>query len=311
MGVDDHLTMGLKGNGMELSTGSARGHRRWIDFARELGREFLEDNVLDGAAVLAFFFVLAVFPAAIFVLSLLPSLSVPHLHKALVDLLGQVLPGQAADLFNGTIRYGSGGKRGLLTFGLIFTLWSGSAGVYALMEQLNMIRNVTEQRPFWKMRGLAILLLLFYAGLGVAALSLVIFGGMVQTWMASLIGWSEGLRVFFATGRWMILAAAMLLGIAVAYGVGQSRKTKFRCISAGNVVAGILIAAASVGFRLYVAKFGNYSATYGSLAAVIVLMLWMYLAGIALLMGCEINTIVQRHRGGTCEPTGKDKTFSG
>ena len=114
-----------------------------------------ETNILDGAAVLAFFFVLAIFPATIFILSLLPSLSIPHLQQAILDLLHQILPEQAASLFEGTIRYAtSSGKGGLLTFGLIFTLWSGSTGVYAIMEQLNAICDVTERRSFWKARGI-------------------------------------------------------------------------------------------------------------------------------------------------------------
>ena len=254
--------------------------------------------MLDGAAVLAFFFVLAVFPAAIFILSLLPSLSIPHLQEALVDLLRQILPDQSANLFNGTVQYvAAGGKKGLLTFGLIFALWSGSSGVYAVMERLHAIRDVTEQRPFWKVRGIAILLLLFFVLLAVVSLSVVIWGGAVQTWLASLIGWSQPLRVFFATLRWIILAATMLFAIAVMSRVGLGGNTSFRYISAGNVVAAVLIALASVGFRFYVTKFGNYSATYGSLAAIVILMLWMYLAGIALLVGCEINTILRRHAG--------------
>jgi membrane protein len=271
--------------------------RRWIDFAKRLWRAFQDDNILDGAAVLAFFFVLAIFPAAIFVLSLLPSLSIPHLQQAILDLLHQVLPEQAASLFAGTIGYAtSEEKGGLLTFGLIFTLWSGSTGVYAIMEQLNAICDVTGKRSFWKARAIAILLTLFFVLLAIGALSLVIFGGAVQSWIASLIGWSRPLRIFFETLRWIILAAALLFALAVAYRYGPEGKTRFRFISPGNVAAAVLIALASIAFRLYVSKFGNYSATYGSLAAIIVLMLWMYLAGIALLVGWEINKLWQPHK---------------
>jgi membrane protein len=274
-------------------------HRRWIDFARVLWREIQDDNIVDGAAVLAFFFLLAVFPAAIFLLSLLPSLSIPHLQQAIMDLLQQVLPEQSANLFEETIRYAaSGGKGGLLTFGLIFTLWSGSSGVYAISEQLNGICDVTEGRPFWKARGISILMTVFFAVLTIGTLSLVIFGGAIQSWVASIIGWSQPLRVFFATMRWIILAAALLLALAVAYRFGPTENAKFRFLSPGNVVAAFLIAAASVGFRFYVSKFGNYGATYGSLAAIIVLMLWMYLAGIALLVGYEINKVLHPHKSG-------------
>jgi membrane protein len=278
-----------------------------MDFARELWCEIQDDHVLDGAAVLAFFFVLAIFPAAIFVLSLISSFPIPHLHQALLDLLRQTLPAQSADLFNETVqRVGSGGKGGVVLGGLLFALWSGSTGVYALMEQLTTIRDQTESRPFWKVRGIAIALMLFFVALAIISLSSVIFAGVVQTWVASLIGWSHALRVFFATLRWIILAAATFLGIAVAYWLGPAEKGRFQYLSPGSVVAAILIALGSVGFRLYVARFGNYNATYGNVAAIIILMLWMYLAGIALLVGCEINTILYRHKSKSSTATTAD-----
>lgn len=268
-----------------------------MNFARKLWRQIEDDKVLDGAAVLAFFFVLAVFPATIFVLSLLPSLSIPHLQQAMLELLHQVLPEQSANLFEVTVRYvASEGKEELLTFGLIFTLWSGSTGVYAIMEQLNVVHDVKDRRPFWKARGTAIFLMLFFVVLAIGALSLVIFGGVVQSWAASKIGWSRPLLLFFAILRWVILAAALLLALAVAYRYGPDANVKFRYISPGNVVAVMLIVLASIGFRFYVSEFGSYSATYGNLAAMIILMLWMYMAGIALLVGCEIDTILQRHK---------------
>ena len=266
-----------------------------MDFAKQLLREVLDDNVLDGAAVLAFFFLLAVFPAAIFVLSILPSLSIPHLQQALVDLSYQVLPEQSASLFEVTVRYVAGeGKTWLTAFGLVLSLWSASSGAAAVMDQLNTIHDVKESRPFWKARGTAILLMLFLVFLGIVALSLVIFGGVIQSWVASMIGWSAALRLFFATLRWVILAAALLLALAVAFRFGPDADVRFRYISPGNVTAAVLIVLASIGFRFYVKEFGNYSATYGNLAAVIILMLWMYLAGIAVLVGGETDRILEK-----------------
>ena len=276
---------------------STPSQTRWFDFAKSLWREIDDDNVLDGAAVLAFYFLLAIFPAAIFVLSLLPYLAIPHLQQAILDLLHQVLPTQSADIFEATVQYvASGGMGGLLTFGLIFALWSGSTGVYAIIEQLNVIWDATDRRPFWKARGIAILLMLFFAVLTIGSLSLVIFGGAIQSWMAYLIGWSRPLLFFFATLRWIILAAALLLALAVAYWFGPEGNAKFRFISPGNVSAALLIALVSIGFRIYVSKFANYNAIYGNLASMIVLMLWMYLAGMALLIGGEINKILHRHQ---------------
>lgn len=267
--------------------------RPWIDLARALWREIQRHNLIDGAAVLAFYFLLAVFPAAIFVLSLLPYLAIPHLQQAILDLLRQVLPQQSANLFEATIRLVSAdGRNGLLTFGLIFALWSGSSGVYAILEQLNAIWDVTDRRPFWQSRGIAILLMIFFAALTIGSLSLVIFAGAVQSWLVSIIGRTWLLLLFFATLRWIILAAALLLALAVAYWLGPEGKSGFRFISPGNVSAVILTALASIGFQLYVLKFGNYDATYGNLASMIVLMLWMYMAGIALLVGAAINKIL-------------------
>ena len=267
--------------------------RGWIDFARELWREIEDDHVLNGAAALAYFLLLAIFPAAIFVLSLLPYLSIPHLEQALSDLLYQVLPDQSATLLEETVRYVASHKSGgLLTFGVVFTLWSASSGVYAIMEQLNMAYQAKDRRPFWKARGTAILLMLLLVVLVIGSLSLVIFGGVVQSWLASFIGWSRPLLIFFATLRWIIIAALLLLGLAVIYRFGPDANVKFRFISPGNLVGATLIALASIGSRFYVSNFGNYSGTYGSLGAVIILMLWLYLTGIALLVGCEINVIM-------------------
>lgn len=261
----------------------------------------MDDDVLNGAAALAFFLLLAIFPAAIFALSLLPYLHVPHLQQAILDLLHQVLPAQSANLFEEPVRQVASQKSGgLLTFGLLVTLWSASTGIYAVMEQFNRVYDVKESRPFWKARGTAILLMMFFVVMALVALSLVIFGGVVQSWVASRIGWSQPLLVFFATLRWIIFLAALLLGLALMYRFGPDVRLKFRFVSSGSVVASTLIALGSIGFRLYVSVFANYSATYGSLAAMIILLLWLYVASLALLVGCEIDAI--RHPAQSSPP---------
>lgn len=265
-------------------------------------REIEDDHILNGAATLAYYFLLAIFPAAIFILSVLPYLSIPHLQQAILDLFRQVLPEQSAELFEGTIRHvASERTEGLLTFGLIFTLWSASTGVHAIMEQLNVVYGVKERRGFWKVRGTAILLMVLFVLLAIGFMSLVIFGGVVQSWLGSIIGWSRPLLVFFATLRWIIIAVGLLLALALTYRLGPDVNLKFQFISPGNVIAATVIALASIGFRFYVSKFGDYSATYGNLAAMIILMLWMYMAGLALLVGCEINTILQQNKSGQTE----------
>lgn len=297
-GYDAVMKSGFEGrvdqNPKGMSSGSSTSFRwRLGNFTGELWREIQKDKVLDGAAVLAYYFLLAVFPAVIVVLSLLPYLAVPHLQQAILDLLHQILPEQSASLFEGTIRYvTSEGRGGLLTFGLAFTLWSASTGIHAIMEQLNIVCAVKERRPLWKARGTAILLIVFFVLLAIGVLSLVILGGAIQSWLASTIGWSRPLLIFFATIRWIIIAVGLLLALAVTYRLGPDVNASFHFISPGSVVAAALIALASIGFRFYVAWFGNYSATYGNLAAMIILMLWMYMAGLAVLVGCEVNAIL-------------------
>jgi membrane protein len=268
--------------------------RKWlIDFSKRVWHEIQEDRVFTGAAALAYFLLLAVFPGAIFVLSLLPYLPIPHMQQAIMDLLHQILPAQSATLFAETVRnIVSDRKGGLLTFGFVFTLWSASTGMYAIVQQLNVAYDVTERRPFWKVQGTALVLMLLFVLLVIGSLSLVIFGGVVQSWLASSIGWSAPLLVFFATLRWIVIGVALLLALAIIYRFGPDVSAKFRLVSPGNVVAAILIAVISIGVQFYVLKFGkNYSATYGSLGAVIILMLWLYLAGVAILIGGEINKI--------------------
>lgn len=272
---------------------------RWTDFIRHLWQSIEDDQVFNGAAAMAYFLLLAVFPAAILVLSMVPYLHIPHLQQALMDLLQQVLPPEAAALLDQTLMQVLSKKAGgLLTFGAVFTIWSASTGMYAVMQQLNMAYEVKERRPFWKVQGTAILLTAIFIGLVIGSFSLVIFGGVVQSWVASLLGWSHPLRIFFATVRWIIIAAALLLGIALIYRFGPDVNSKFRYFSPGGIAGAVLAAIASIGFRIYVFFFGSYNATYGSLGATIILMLWLYLVGIALLVGGEINSILQPSNSG-------------
>jgi membrane protein len=234
----------------------------------------------------------------ILLLSTLPYLNVPHLQEAILDLLSQVLPSQSATLLDQTVsQIVSQKPEGLLTLGAAFTIWSASAGIYAAMQQLNVAYEVKERRAFWKVRGISILLMAVFVLLAIASFSLIDFGGVVQSWVASIIGWRRPLLIFFATLRWIIIAAALLLGIAVIYRFGPDVSAKFRYLSPGSVAGAVFIAVASIAFRYYV-LFDNYSATYGSVGAIIILMLWLYLVGIALLVGGEIDSILRPHNSG-------------
>lgn len=270
-----------------------------LEWAKEIWHEIEDDNIFNGAAALAYYLMLAIFPMAIFLLSLLPYLPIPNLQQAIMDLLHQVLPQNAAELFQGIVENVTSEKRGgLLTFGILFTIWSASSGLYAVMQQLNITYDVKEERPFWKTRGTAVVLLLLFTILIIGAFTLVILGGLIQNWLSGLFGRNEIILIFFALLRWIIVAGFLVLGFACIYYFGPDVEQRFRFITPGSVIGMILLMLASLGFRFYISNFGNYGATYGSIGAVIILMLWLYIAGFVILVGSEINAIWEHHTPG-------------
>jgi membrane protein len=184
----------------------------------------------------------------------------------------------------------------------VFALWSASSGIYAVMEQLNTTYDVKEARPYWKTRAIALFLLLLFSLLIVGAFALVVFGGVIQDWIAGSYGSNALLLTFFAALRWIIIAVFLLLGFELIYYFGPNVEQRFRFASPGSFFGMILLALVSHGFRFYIARFSNYDATYGSLGAVIILLVWLYIAGLVLLIGSEINALIKH-----TIPEGKSK----
>jgi len=272
-------------------------------FVTDLYSEIEDDNVFNGAAALAYYWMLAIFPLTIFLLSLLPFLPIPNLKDAIMDLLGQALPREAATLFTDVVsEVTSNTSGGLLSFGLLFTLWSASSGLYAIMQQLNITYDVKEGRSFWRVRGVALLLTVMFLVMIVGAFALVVFGGVVQDWLASFMGQSSLLLGFFAALRWIIIIGLILMGFAIIYYFGPDVEQKFQFITPGSIIGSALLIAASVGFSFYVSNFSDYTATYGSIGAVIILLLWLYLAGLVILLGSEVNALLEHYN-----PAGKNK----
>jgi membrane protein len=267
------------------------------ELLRQLIHEIREDQVFNGAAALAFYTMLALFPGAIFLLSLLPYLPIPHLRHAIFELMFEILPPSAAELFTGTVtRIMSDRNGGLLSFGLVFAVWSASSGLDAVMQQLNVVYGVTDRRSFIRTRATALLLMLLFIGLLIVTFALVIFGGELQDAISDVLGWSTPVRAFFALFRWVVIAFALLAAFAIVYRLAPDVKRPFQLFSAGNLFAtgGFLLA--SFGFRSYVDNLASYDTTYGSLGAVIVLLLWLFIIGAVILIGGELNDLIERAR---------------
>jgi membrane protein len=253
-----------------------------------------DDHVFNGAAALAFYSLFSFFPAMIFLLTVIPYLPINNLHQAIMEFLAQVMPSQVTKQLEGIIAEITLNKRsGLLSIGAILTLWSASSGVYALMEQLDMTYEVKEQRPFWKARGIAILLTMLLGVMVLVSFALIVLGGVLQNYLANYLGETDVMVRVFQVFRWVVILALMMLSFAVAYYFGPDVKQKFKFITPGATFGVVVLIGATLIFRYYVENFGNYAATYGSLGAVIVLMLLLYIGGLVILVGSSINAMIE------------------
>ncbi len=272
--------------------GSLFTKRFWLDLYAEIN----DDNVFNGAAALGFYLTLAIFPALIVMMAVIPYLPIEDVDQAIMDLLGQALPDESAAMVEGIVVEVTQEQRGgLLSFGLLATLWAASAGIYAIMQQLNITYDVKEERNFVVARATAIVLSIVVGALIIGAFSLVVLGGVIEDWLGDTLGYSEALVIAFRVFRWIVIALALLLVFAVLYRFAPNVEQRFAFITPGSVLGVVLLIVASLGFSIYIENFGDYDATYGSIGAVIILMLWLYILGLVLLVGSEINALTEHY----------------
>jgi membrane protein len=270
---------------------------RAIDYVKRVYANAQRDDIFNGAAALGFYLTLAIFPIMIFLMALVPYLPIADVGEAMMNFLRQVLPPSAMSMFADVLREVTSERRGgLLSFGIIAALWSASTGMYAVMQQLNDAYEVEEKRPFLRARATAVALTILFGTLVLGAFSLVVLGGMIERFLGDHFGFSEALLLFFRVFRWVIIVLALLLAISLVYYLGPNRRHPFKFLSRGTVLASVLLLAASYGFSLYTSNFNNYSAVYGSIGAVIILMMWLYIVGLVILLGAEVNAALERDR---------------
>ncbi len=278
--------------------------RSWKTFFGDLWREMNEDDIFNGAAAVAYYFTLAIFPAMIFLLSLLPYLPIENMQGMVMGFLDQILPGDTATMLRDTVQGVVSTKReGLLSIGALLTVWAASSGVYGLMQQLDITYDVKEARPFWKSRLTAFLLVISFGVLTVAALTLIMGGDAFERWLAATdLNWNNLLSAAYGVVRWVFVAFALSLAFSIVYYFGPDVQQKFRFVTPGSALAVVVLLGASLLFKAYVKNFGNYNATYGGIGAVIVLMLWLNILGLVALVGSEVNALLEHY-----SPEGKLK----
>jgi membrane protein len=262
-------------------------------FAKRVWREIQKDDVFGRAAQLSYYFLLALFPLLIFLTSLIGIIvgSVTAIRQNLFNYLAQVMPPSAFQLIDSTMlevsKASSGSK---ISFGILAALWAASNGMGAITQALNVAYDVKETRPWWKQRLTAIGLTILLSVLIITALIIVLYGGKIADSVAANYALGSVFTWTWKIAQWPIVFGFMLLGFALIYYFAPDvRDQKWIWLTPGAVLGVLLWLLVSFGFRLYLHFFDSYSNTYGSLGAVIILMLWLYLTGAAVLIGGEVN----------------------
>lgn len=274
--------------------------RSWLYVLRKTVREFGDDQCTDLAAALTYYSVLALFPAAIALLSLVGLVGQgPQTVDTLLGILRDVGASGAADTLEPTLNELSRSQSAGIGFvvGLAAALWSASGFVGAFGRGMNRIYEVDEGRPVWKLRPWMLVVTLVTIVLtGLVALGLVLTGPAAQA-VGDAVGLGDAALTAWNIAKWPVLLAVVVLIVALLYyATPNVKQPRFRWISVGALVAIVVWVLASAAFGFYVANFASYNRTYGSLAGVVIFLLWLWLTNLALLFGAELDAELERGR---------------
>ena len=267
-----------------------------------------EDDIMTTAAALAYYFFFSIFPLLLFVLALTSVLPIRGLEAWLLENGKQSLPGEAYTLVERTVRSLLGTRRsGFLSLGAALALWGASAAFSALMNGLNRAYRVRDPRPWWKARLYAIALTVALSVFMITAFVLTVFGGHLVTLIGRHLGPAAEIAALVV--RWTVTVGAVVLVVAAIYYACPAIPREWHWVTPGAVLFALGFAGSSAAFSYYVGKFASYDKTYGSLGAVIILLFWMYILAFFLLLGGELNALLEvgtrpaKRRGEDVPPT--------
>lgn len=264
-------------------------------FLRVVFDKCYDDDVLGHGAQLAFYFLFALFPMLIFLAALLGYLPIPRLLEQLLSYVSEVLPPMALTLVAQTLTEVTRRQRSeLLSFGFVATIWAASSGLHALIFSLNVAYGIKAMRPWWKDRCLALVLTFVFSGLIVSALAIVFFGGNLGRLLADTYHLGRSFRSGWQLLQWPLVVLFVWFGLELMYFAAPNQRRPWKWLTPGAVFALVAWLAISFAFRLYVTRVSNYTLTYGSLGSVMALMFWLYLTSIVILIGGEINGVLER-----------------
>ena len=267
----------------------------WREVAKHTIREISDDHCLGLAAQLAFYFLLALFPALLFVVALIGYLPVEHALAELLQAVGTVAPQELVELLRQQLQQiARGNEASLLTLGVVGAIWSSSAAMVAIIDALNHAYDVAEWRPWWKRRLVAIGLTICLAVFTLISLGLILVGPDAASLAVGWLGLSPLVTTLWAFLRWPAMIVAVIAAMDLVYYFAPNRRTRWAWITPGALLATALWLVSSFGFKVYVSNFADYTATYGAIGTAIVTMLWFYASGVTILVGAELNAVIEQ-----------------
>ena len=264
-----------------------------VELVKRTAKETIDDDCISIAAQLAYYFALALFPALLFVVALASYLPWNVVYEV-VDALAPVAPPEVLTIIRKQLEsIVAGEQTGLLTIGILGAIWSSSGAMTSIVSALNTAYDVPESRPWWKVRLIAIGLTIALTLFVLLSFALIVVGPEAGRWLTGWLGLSDAFDTAWQFIRWPLIFALATSGIAIVFYYAPDADQDWVWITPGSIVTTVLWVVFSLAFRVYVTQVGDYTATYGALAGAAILLLWLYLTGLALLIGGELNSEIE------------------
>ncbi len=274
--------------------------KKSINWVLDLYRRIIRHDSLGYSAQLAYFFLLSLFPLLITMFSLLPYL--PLKTEDIMYFISDFAPGETITFIDSTLdTLLEKHNGGILSFGIIATLWAASNGMNAIIRAMNLAYEIDDDRPFFIVRGLSVLLTIVMIAVFIIALLLPVFGKHIGIYISSKFGYTDQFIDTWNTIRFSLSSVILFIVFSAVYFLTPNRKMKCATVIPGAVFSTIGWILASLGFSFYVNNFGNYTFMYGSLGVIIVLMIWFYITGAVLIIGGEINGLNEEYKRKNCK----------
>jgi membrane protein len=273
--------------------------RDYVGVARRAAKKALAHEITDAAAAIAYYSFLALPALLLVAVGVFSLVAGPDAVNTVIDKVGGVVPQQATQLLDDSLRRTtqSGGGVAMISIGGVLALWTSTGAMNAIMRALNRAHERRETRNFFRQRAVALAMLAFVFLAFVLVFGLLVLGPKLSHWIGGLVGLGSAFQWIWWIGEWPILLGGLLLAAAAVLHLGPNvERPRWRFLTAGSVAAVAIWLVGSGAFAFYVANFGSYNKTWGSLAAVIIMLTWIWLSAIALLFGAEINAEAERTR---------------